>query len=352
MKVVFPMLNLNKSGGTRVAIQYCEMFLKLGYHVEILTPFYQNNNDSSFSLPNGIVVKYINNINIFGFKYLFLFISFFKKIEKQDLIFAISWQSYFISLLNFHPFKKSILLIQHDDDVIISNRYSIKRLLFRFIYLLPIHKISVSKWLQNSLYNKYGIKTALISNGVDISLFKPNLLISKSKVYYDVMCIGRNAQWKGLFDFVKACEIASKSISNLRMIIVSNEEINLKTTVRFKLAKPSNDIELNLLYSSCHCFVFPSITEGFGLPPLEAMASGVPVISTKCGGVDDFVLNYVNSISVDIKSPEQIAKAIVKLNSNLDLAQLLINNGIKTSNEFNFNLSINKLNLVIKEFGF
>ena len=56
--------------------------------------------------------------------------------------------------------------------------------------------------------------------------------------------------------------------------------------------------ERNLLYKSCKAFLFPSIFEGFGMPPLEAMAFGVPVLTTKETSILEVtggLCNYVDS---------------------------------------------------------
>src|SRR5262249_4404973 len=50
---------------------------------------------------------------------------------------------------------------------------------------------------------------------------------------------------------------------------------------RMKLVGFVSDEDLRALYSSCHAFIYPSIYEGFGLPPLEAMACGAPVIASR-----------------------------------------------------------------------
>src|SRR2546423_10257045 len=48
-----------------------------------------------------------------------------------------------------------------------------------------------------------------------------------------------------------------------------------------------NDEDLRALYSSCRAFVYPSLYEGFGLPPLEAMACGAPVIASRIAALQE-----------------------------------------------------------------
>jgi glycosyltransferase involved in cell wall biosynthesis len=343
MNIVFPLLNLNKSGGTRIALQYCDELSKLNYNVILVTK--KDNNQNTFPLPNGTFVKYVNVRFSKYFGYIAYLFSFYNTVSKNDLLIATSWQAYFITLLNFHSFKKTILLIQHDDDVILSNKYSLKRFLFRIIYNLPIQKVSVSEWLTTHLQKKYKIKSFPISNGIKIFDQSKSILLHQKNEnnYFDVMTIARNVKWKGFGDFLRASEIAIKTIPKLRMILVSSEDITINTNIPYLYFKPINDDELNLLYSSSDCFVFPSWIEGFGLPPLEAMANGTPVITTRCGGVLDFAKDKINCLLVDIKDPHQIADAIILLKNNVDLKNSLIKNAYNTANKFTIKASVEKL---------
>jgi glycosyltransferase involved in cell wall biosynthesis len=349
IKIVFPLLNLNKSGGTRIALQYCEELSNLNYNVLIITK--KDSNPNIFPIPDGILIKYVNVKLSKYFGYISYLFSFFKTFNSNDILIATSWQAYFITLFNFHPFNKTLLLIQHDDDIILANKFSIKRLLFRIIYNLPIQKISVSEWLSVHLKKKYKINTFPIPNGINISNYSKINSLSQKKEdsYFDVMTIARNVKWKGFTDFIAAMEIANKYIPNLRIIIVSSENIAVNLNLHYLYFKPINDHELNLLYSNSDCFVFSSWIEGFGLPPLEAMANGIPVITTRCGGVLDFVNDKINCLLVDIKSPQQIADAILELKENVNLKNNLIQNGYLTANEFTIKASVRKLdNIFLK----
>jgi len=80
---------------------------------------------------------------------------------------------------------------------------------------------------------------------------------------------------------------------------------------RIKLTGYVSDADLRALYSSCRAFVYPSIYEGFGLPPLEAMACGAPVIAT---GVPSVIASGARVISAtDVNG---LARNIVELLSD------------------------------------
>jgi glycosyltransferase involved in cell wall biosynthesis len=72
-----------------------------------------------------------------------------------------------------------------------------------------------------------------------------------------------------------------------------------------------NDDELCALYSSCKLFVYPSLYEGFGLPPLEAMACGAPVITSNVASVKEAVGDAARL--VDPLNVDDIAKALTEL---------------------------------------
>jgi glycosyltransferase involved in cell wall biosynthesis len=72
-----------------------------------------------------------------------------------------------------------------------------------------------------------------------------------------------------------------------------------------------HDDDLRALYSSCRAFIYPSLYEGFGLPPLEAMASGAPVIASRAPALPESLGEA--AILVDPLDVEGLARSIVDL---------------------------------------
>ena len=109
---------------------------------------------------------------------------------------------------------------------------------------------------------------------------------------------------------------------------------NLDKTVRDKIRLlgylPQE--ELPLLYSGADVFVFPSLWEGFGLPPLEAMVCGTPVITSNVSSLPEVVGDA--ALLVDPDSPEQIAEAMYEILTDEDLASKLKSAGIMQAAKF------------------
>jgi mannosyltransferase len=80
---------------------------------------------------------------------------------------------------------------------------------------------------------------------------------------------------------------------------------------RYKQSGYVDGPELNRLYNEAHCLIYPSLYEGFGIPILEAMAAGCPVITARRSSMGEIAMD--NAVMLDFPSPEAIAAGIVLL---------------------------------------
>jgi len=91
---------------------------------------------------------------------------------------------------------------------------------------------------------------------------------------------------------------------------------------RVKLIGYVNDDELRALYSSCRAFIYPSLYEGFGLPPLEAMACGAPVIASRIGALAETIGDA--AMLIDPLDVPSLAAAITDVCENENQRKKLI----------------------------
>lgn len=104
-----------------------------------------------------------------------------------------------------------------------------------------------------------------------------------------------------------------------------------------------------LLYKMSNAFVFPSLYEGFGMPVLEAMASGVPVITSNTSSLPEVVGDA--GFLTDLYNTKELADAIIEVLENEELRAKMIDKGLKQSQKFSWKKSAKKLIEIYKEVG-
>ncbi|MFZ2658307.1 MAG: glycosyltransferase family 4 protein [Victivallales bacterium] len=95
---------------------------------------------------------------------------------------------------------------------------------------------------------------------------------------------------------------------------------------------PSND--LIELYCAADIFVLPTLIETFGMVLVEAMAAGLPIITTDAPGVRDVISENVNGLKVPVKNPEAVADMVCSLIRDQALSGRLSENSIRQAKDF------------------
>ena len=125
----------------------------------------------------------------------------------------------------------------------------------------------------------------------------------------------------------------------------SVETAGVRQDVRFFGFVP--DTTLAVLYRTAHVFAFPSLYEGFGLPPLEAMACGAPVITSRISSLPEVVGDA--ALLVDPYDTKEIAGALERVLSDPALRQDLVTRGRERASHFSWDRSVRAVLAVYKE---
>jgi glycosyltransferase involved in cell wall biosynthesis len=179
--------------------------------------------------------------------------------------------------------------------------------------------ITVSNWTRDIVINKYGInpnKVVTVYNAVEplseteTSRYERNL---DDKI---VTFLGRITMQKGPEYFIEAARKVLNRMDNVRFVMAGSGDMMNKMVLRVAQLGIANRFhftgflagdDVNNMYALSDVYVMPSVSEPFGISPLEAIRSNVPVIISKQSGVAE-VLNH--AIKVDFWDIDALADAI------------------------------------------
>ncbi len=183
--------------------------------------------------------------------------------------------------------------------------------------------ISISFWIKNRLINQYGAderKIRIVHNGgsgdMVPCLLREDANQKKEKI---VLYAGRVTMQKGIEFFIRAAKRVLEYEPNTKFVIAGSgdllpkmidlaAELNLGKNILFYGFYTRQ--EADKLFGTADVFVMPSVSEPFGIVPLEAIAKGTPTIISKQSGISE-VLN--NTFKVDFWDTEEIAHKIIAL---------------------------------------
>ncbi|MEQ1106347.1 glycosyltransferase family 4 protein [Acinetobacter ursingii] len=350
-KIVFLMPSLKTGGGNRVTIELSNHLIKLGYKVDIVYP--NNSLDSNtFAIAEGINFIKIGDYSNSKKKKIINLLKCYQYINKIYHNESIIVSDPIMSIFAFLAKSKNIYrYIQVDDYRIFDDLYLLKNLfilhsykfLTRFSYKLKIGYIfnsldSYEKYIEVSKRKDVPFKT--VHPAIDHKVFFDKHVRSHEKV--NLCIVARKHPWKGFKDFIEAYnEGKINGLSNV--YVISHDDLSEFDLTKVNLVSPKNDDEIAYCMNISHLFLSTSWMEGFGLPPLEAMACGCACLISKSGGVNEYAVSDVNCIMYE---PKDISEMVTKLNSlisNFSLQQRLRKKGNMTVKNFEWQTSTQQL---------
>ena len=196
--------------------------------------------------------------------------------------------------------------------------------------------ITVSNLTRDIVINKYNInpdKVETVYNAVEPVEIAENLIIKKGFDEKVVTFLGRITLQKGPEYFIEAAYKVLQVMDNVRFVMAGSGDMMekmmrraaaLKITDRFHFTGFLKGTDVFTMLDMSDVYIMPSVSEPFGISPLEAMQSNVPVIISKQSGVAEILTHAVKTDFWDI---DAMADAIYGILNYPALANMFIKNG-------------------------
>lgn len=363
----------HNSGGLGVAcLQMCKALVKQGVDIEFIVPYTNPHDDIDFMTVTPATpfsAKYIQKSGIAydSFKYILKdgsvqevdLLSHTEKYEKAveqlaelgefDLIHAHDWLTFRAALRAKEVSGKPLMVHVHATEFDRAGGKSGNPMVHEIEYLglLIADRIFAISNLQKEIICKnYDIpkdKVEVVHNSLDITDY-PQLDPENAYAYLErmkkqgyrvVANVGRLTVQKGLYNLLLAAkEVVSKAPKTIFLIVGSGEQYLELLQLSADLGIAKNVIftdfqrgkRLRDAFAIADLFVMPSVSEPFGLTPLESIGYGTPVLVSKQSGVSEIITNCLKLDFWDIK---EMANQIAAVVQNDGLRDELINQSYK-----------------------
>jgi glycosyltransferase involved in cell wall biosynthesis len=195
--------------------------------------------------------------------------------------------------------------------------------LVRKSYRLPLNHICISRHLQKLVAEESGVMPLYLPNAVDTEKFT-EIVAPQGRHPRSVIMLYSTEPRKGTSYGLKALQLLREKFVDLQATLFGVvESKGLPDWINYH-RRPHN---LVALYNEHAVFLTPSITEGWALPPAEAMCCGCAVVCTDIGGHKDYAVDGKTSLVVPPESPHELANAAAKLMDDRNLRMKLARNG-------------------------
>jgi glycosyltransferase involved in cell wall biosynthesis len=304
---------------------------------------------------------YKNDILADNLSYLSMKSHFVSLSEPFELYNVIKNQKYdiFHSPSFIPPFysRRPFIMTLHDMNHLINSGLS-RRMYYKFIISPYVRKakriITVSELSKSEICRAFGLenkRVLVIYNGVE-ERFRPveygNLDGIKKRYNLPekfILSIGNERAYKNIKTLLKAMNKVVKEYSLVLNLYpegsIEKETIQSGLADRVHFIGHVDDRDLPLIYNAASVFVFVSLNEGFGLPPLEAMASGCPAVVSNTSSLPEICGD--GAYYVDPNDEISISSGINKVIQDLELRSTLIRKGLGRAKLFSWERAARQL---------
>jgi GT2 family glycosyltransferase len=325
ISIAFLVSNIHAiSGGLISILQFVNEFIHRGHTAYIVTCDYGLDQRllNLYTCP----IRYMNPQEMANF------------FPKADIIVATYWTTAFEwvpKIMRSNPFVLPYYFIQGFESWFYPEGDKNRKRVRETYSLIP-NKIVVSKWLSNMLRDLGYDDTIKISPGINLDVFYPRGSKGNAPPYRIAAIARPQDKVKGFSTLIEVFKSLYKDKEDVEIIFFGAENLSA-----YKLPFPYHNYgeiwdqnKIAEIYSSAHLLVDVSSFHGFGLPGLEAMACGTPVVLTNVGGIMEYAEDGANCLMVNPHDIKSIVDAIEALLDNPSLRKKLIRRGRNTVQKF------------------
>ena len=207
---------------------------------------------------------------------------------------------------------------------------------------------TISKYLNEQIKENYNIDSTVIQNGINLDNLYNNSIKEKSSIN-SFLIVLRNSPMKGdwlLLDLIRKIDINFKN--TIINVVYMNDNISFPKVVNNKLnliRGPINRTEMIKVFRQSDIYIDGSLSEGFGLTPLEAMANGCVVIANNSFGINEYLIDgETGFINNNVNNPNYFINKIKELMNNKDLYNSIRSNSLNKAKEFDVHNRVDKYN--------
>jgi glycosyltransferase involved in cell wall biosynthesis len=189
-------------------------------------------------------------------------------------------------------------------------------------------------------------RTSYLPNGLDFSVFhvtQPTVQRRQPRV----AMMSHPLPFKGTSYGIEALQLTKQRIPELQAVLFGIEPRPAQTPAWCEYMQLPQPAELRELYNSAQAFLNPSLSEGWGLPAMEAMACGCALVSADNHGIRDFAEADESALLVPIKRADLLADKLYKIITDESLRLRLADKAEQSVRRFTWDKAVTRLEALL-----
>lgn len=222
--------------------------------------------------------------------------------------------------------KHGLPLVITEHSSSLNHNHWTKKTIYKYTKLFSYadRVVAVGKSLKQHIEDYTGVSVTIVPNIVDLDCFGCNR-DTKERKNFRFVSVGNLVELKNFDLLLEAFNRGFRMQKNVFLDIIGDGPLKQRLQKKIDTLGLGDRIilrgrlkrkDISNIYEDADAFILLSNTETFGVAYIEAMASGLPVIATKCGGPEDFV-NNENGILVDVGDVEAANDAMIAMHKQI-----------------------------------